>query len=169
MRTARLLTVSQHALHSGVCTGQHARGRGRCVSQHALDRRQVCIPACTGQVGVSQYALGRGRCVSQYALGRGVCIPVCTGQGEVCISVCIGQGWCIPACTEAGGVCPGGMSAVVWPGGVSGQGVSSKWCLPGGRIIAGPGLRGSEGLGAELLRAVKMTANVHGVSSIVMA
>ena len=37
MRTARLLTVSQHAL-----------GRG------------VCIPACTGQGGVSQHALARG-------------------------------------------------------------------------------------------------------------
>ena len=41
MRTARLLTVSQHALvRGGVCVSQHALGRG------------VCIPACSGQEGV---------------------------------------------------------------------------------------------------------------------
>ena len=33
MRTARLLTVSQHALGRGVCVSQHALGRG--------------IPACS--------------------------------------------------------------------------------------------------------------------------
>ena len=40
MRTAHLLTVSQHALVGGVCVSQHALGRG------------VCIPACSGQEGV---------------------------------------------------------------------------------------------------------------------
>ena len=39
MRTARLLTVSQYALHRG-CESQHALGRG------------LCIPACTWQGGV---------------------------------------------------------------------------------------------------------------------
>ena len=49
MRTARLLTVSQHALGGG------------CVSQHALG---VCIPipACTGQ-GVSAQGVSAQRCL----------------------------------------------------------------------------------------------------------
>ena len=58
MRTARLLTVSQHALIRG-----------------------VCIPACTGWGCVSQYALGKG-CLPGGCLPRG-CLPrvwgVCPG------------------------------------------------------------------------------------------
>ena len=62
----------------------------------------VCIPACTGQGGVSQHALGRG-----------LYIPACTGQGGVCISAYTGRG-CLPrgcllggVCLVGGGVCPG--------------------------------------------------------------
>ena len=62
MRTAGLLTVSQHAL-----------GRG------------VCIPACTRQgVYPSMHWAGG---VSQHALGRGV-----PAQGGVCLGVCLPGG-----------------------------------------------------------------------------
>ena len=66
MRTARLLTVSQHALRSGGVS-QHALGRG-CVSQHALGR------------GVSTQGGAR---VSAQGGGGGVCLGVST-QGSVC-------------------------------------------------------------------------------------
>ena len=56
IRTARLLTVSQHALRRGG------------VSQHALGRG-VCIPACTGQ-GVYPSMHCEGGCVSQHAMGQ---------------------------------------------------------------------------------------------------
>ena len=48
IRTARLLTVSQHALRRGVYPSMH--WVGGCVSQHALGRG--CIPACTVKGGV---------------------------------------------------------------------------------------------------------------------
>ena len=92
MRTARLLTVSQHPL-----------------------RRSVCIPACIGQGMCIQHALGRG-CLSQHARGggflpRGVSAQEVSPQGGgvcpegVCpAGVCLGgvsaQG-CIPACIGA--------------------------------------------------------------------
>ena len=62
MRTARLLTVSQHALRKGG------------VSQHALGRG-VCIPACTGPGGV---------CISTCTGQGGVCWGV-SAQGGVCL------------------------------------------------------------------------------------
>ena len=80
MRTARLLTISQHA-------------PGR-----------MCIPACTGQKGVS-------------ARVGGVCLwGVCPGG-------------CLPGGVRLGGVCPWGcLPGSVCPGGVYRGG----GCLPGG-------------------------------------
>ena len=49
MRTARLLTISQHVLCSGVCVSQHALDWG-CIP--ACTGQGVCIPACTGHGGV---------------------------------------------------------------------------------------------------------------------
>ena len=74
MRTACLLTVSQHALFKGV--SQHALGRV-CVSQHALGKG-VCARGC----------LPRG-CLPRGCLPGG-CLP-----GGVCPRGCLPRG-CLP-------------------------------------------------------------------------
>ena len=47
----------------------------------------LCIPACTGQGGVSEHALGGGRVYAKGVSAQGGCLP--------------GEGGCILACTEA--------------------------------------------------------------------
>ena len=59
--------------------------------------------------------------------GCGVCIPACTGQGG-CIPACTGQGVVYPSMHWAGW---GLYLSIHWAG-VSAQGVSAGWCLPGG-------------------------------------
>ena len=74
MRTAGLLTVSQHALGRWMYSRMHV-----CVSKHALGRRGVSL-GVSAQGGVypnMHYAGG----VSQHTLGRGVsiqegCLPL---------------------------------------------------------------------------------------------
>ena len=74
MRTARLLTVSQHSLdRGGVCVSQHALGRG-CVSQHALGRGDVCPGGCLPRGCLP------GGCLPRRCLPRGVV----SAQGSVC-------------------------------------------------------------------------------------
>ena len=147
MRTACLLTVSQHAL-----------GRGRCVSQHALGRGEVCTQACTGQGGgVYPSKHWAGGCVSHHALGRG-CLPrgVCSEDrglprggglpGGICMGVSAREvsAWgvsaqgvylgSLPGKSAQGDVYPGGcLPRGVSAQGVSAQGVVSTWgCLSGG-------------------------------------
>ena len=78
-----------------------------CVSQHALGMGSVCIPACTGQGGVSQHALGRGKgvCPEGVCPGVGGCLPRrgVSGHGGVCPGGCLPGGVC-----PGWGVCPGG-------------------------------------------------------------
>ena len=68
MRTARLLTVSQHAL-----------------------RRGVCILSCTGQGGVSQHALDRGCVCPEGVSARGF-----SPHGGVCLGGCLAGGFVCP-------------------------------------------------------------------------
>ena len=112
----------------------------------------MCIPACTGQGGVSQNALGRGMCTVRSSSHvypsmhwAGGCTPKCTGQRDVyprmhwpggvypsmhwageCIPKCTGQGWCVSQIALGRGVSTQGMC--VCPGG---------WCLAGG--VSGQG------------------------------
>ena len=85
MRTARLLTISQHALRRG----------GVCIP--ACTGREVCIPACTGQGGGCIPAcIGQGG-VCPGGVWQGVCPPGVCGRvcpGGVCLGVvCMG---CVP-------------------------------------------------------------------------
>ena len=77
MRTARLLTVSQHELHGG---------GGVYPSMHWVEGVYASMHWAGG--GVSQHALGGGVCpgvcVSQHALGRGVSARVVSAWGGVC-------------------------------------------------------------------------------------
>ena len=118
MRTARLLTVSQHA-----------------------QRRGVCIPACTGWRCVSQHALGRGGICPGGCLPRGSLPGVYPSMHwvEVCIPACTGQGGYLPRRVSAqresaGGVCPGGC---LQSGCLSGGGVCPGGCLP---LVLGRGV-----------------------------
>ena len=114
-RTTKILTK----MHSSIMR----------VSQHALGRG-VCIPACTGQWGVSQHALDRGClprgsvCPGGVSAQRGVCLE---GWG-VCLGVSVqGEGgW---GCLLRGCL-PRGVSAWGEGMGVFAQGVSATHPLP---------------------------------------
>ena len=125
MRTARLLTVSQHALCRG-CVSQHALGRGVCVP--ACTGQGGCVPACTGQGGCIPACTGWG-CVSQHALGRGVSAWGVIARGVSARGGVSAWGWGV----YPGGACLGG----VYQGVVSaGEGsVCQGWCLPRGSAI----------------------------------
>ena len=66
MRTARLLTVSQHALRRGVYPSMH--WAGRCVSQHALGKG-LCLPRGVSDWSVCPHPIGEGGEVAVW-LGR---------------------------------------------------------------------------------------------------
>ena len=77
--------------------------------------KQECIPV--GCVQSTAVAAWGG--VSQHALGRGVCIPVCTGQGGVCVCQhALGMGVSLPreCLPEWGCLSVGGVSAPVHAG-----------------------------------------------------
>ena len=107
MRTARLLTVSQHALRRGGAVSQHALGRqGVYPSMHWAG---VCVWGCLAG-GVS------GQGVSTQGSVSGWCLP----RGGVC------PGGCLPRGVSAqGGVCWGVSAGDVCPLGVC-QGVSDQ-------------------------------------------
>ena len=97
----------------------------------------MCIPACTGQGGVSLHALDRevypsmhwtGRCAWGVSAQEGVCLGISAWEGCLPGGVCLGG--CLPRKgVYQRGVCLGGMSA--WgclPGGVCPGGVCRSAC-----------------------------------------
>ena len=79
MRTARLLSVSQHALLRGVCASQHALGREVYPSMHWVGGRGCVYPSMHCPGGVCPVSVCRG--VSAW--------------GNVCPGVCVYCG-CLP-------------------------------------------------------------------------
>ena len=90
MRTARLLTISQHALLRGDCAIPACTGQG-----------DVCIPACTGQGSVFP----------------GGVYPGVSAQGDFCPGgCCLGGGVCLRGVypgVSAQGCLPGGCLPLV--------------------------------------------------------
>ena len=80
MHTARLLTVSQHALHRGggcipACTGQGMSARGGCLPREVSAQAGVCLGGVSAHSaqGMSAWVVSAsgpgGGGVSQYAMG----------------------------------------------------------------------------------------------------
>ena len=110
MHTARLLTVSQHALRRG-CVSQHALGKGCLPWWVYLSRRGCTCPGGVPAQGVylPGVYLPRG-CTCP---GGCTCLGVYLLGGCTCLEGVPAQGVYLPRrCTYPGGcTCPGGVPA----------------------------------------------------------